>query len=68
MTTITPSRLEELAELERDAWSDYRESLRDLAGRDYEETEAVSWDDLQRTLADLAAERGELAEPPASAR
>jgi capsid protein len=60
MTTITPDRLEELAELEREAWTDYRESLRDLQGRDYEVTEAASWDDLQRTLAEVAAERGEL--------
>jgi hypothetical protein len=59
MTTITPDRLEELAELEREAWTDYRESLRDLLGRDYEVTEAASWDDLQRTLADVAAERAE---------
>ena len=59
MTTITPDRLEELAELEREAWTDYRESLRDLEGRDYEEAEAASWEDLQRTLAEVAAERAE---------
>jgi hypothetical protein len=57
MTTITPDRLEELAELEREAWIDYRESLRDLQGRDYEETEASSWEELQRTLAEVSAER-----------
>ncbi len=60
MTTITPSRLEALAELERDAWSDYRECLRDLAGREYEVAEDVSWDELQRALAEVAAERAEL--------
>lgn len=60
MTTITPDKLEELAELEREAWTEYRESLRDLQGRDYEVTEAASWDELQRTLADVAAERAEL--------
>ena len=59
MTTITPDRLEELAELEREAWIDYRESLRDLAGRDYEVAEAASWEELQRTLSDVAAERGD---------
>ena len=57
MTTITPDRLEELAELEREAWTDYRESLRDLQGRDYEEAEAASWEELQRTLTEVAAER-----------
>ncbi len=59
MTTTTPDRLEELAELEREAWSDYRESLRDLDGRAYDEAEAASWEELQRTLAEVAAERAE---------
>ena len=57
MTTITPDRLEELAELEREAWTEYRESLRDLGGRDYEEAEAASWDELQKILVEVAAER-----------
>jgi hypothetical protein len=60
MTTIAPNRLEELAELEREAWSEYRESLRDLEGRDYEIAEASSWEDLQKTLAEVTAERSEL--------
>ena len=68
MTTITPNRLDELAEIEREAWSDYRESLRDLAGRTYENTEAASWDDLQRTLAEIEAERTELTGEPRPAR
>jgi hypothetical protein len=59
MTTVTPDRLEELAELEREAWIEYRESLRDLEGRDYEEAEATSWDELQRILAEVAAERAD---------
>lgn len=59
MTTTTPDRLDELAELEREAWSDYRESLRGLEGRDYEEAESASWDELQRLLAEVAAERAE---------
>lgn len=57
MTTITPDKLEELAELEREAWADYRENLRDLQGREYEVTEAASWEELQRALAGVAAER-----------
>jgi hypothetical protein len=60
MTTITPDRLEELAELERIAWADYRDGLRDLQGREYEQAEATSWDELQDLLADVAAERAEL--------
>ena len=57
MTTITPDRLDELAELEREAWTEYRESLRDLDGRDYEEAEAASWDELQKILSEVEAER-----------
>lgn len=60
MTTITPNRLLELAEFERDAWAEYRECLRDLEGRDYEVAEASSWEDLQKALAEVAAERSEL--------
>lgn len=61
MTTIAPNRLEELAELEREAWSAYREGLRDLDGRAYEEAEAAGWDELQRRLAELEAQRAALA-------
>lgn len=67
MTTMTPNRLEELAELERTAWADYSEGLRDLQGRDYEQAEAASWDELQGLLAEVAAERAEIAaEVPAA--
>jgi hypothetical protein len=61
MTTITPDRLEELAELEREAWSDYRESLRDLEGRDYDEAEPASWQELQKILEEVEAERSSTA-------
>ena len=57
MTTITPDRIEELDELEREAWAEYRESLRDLDGRAYEVTEAASWEELQKMLAEIEAER-----------
>ena len=57
MTTITPDRLDELAELEREAWTEYRESLRDLDGRHYEEAEAASWEELQKVLTEVEAER-----------
>jgi hypothetical protein len=60
MSTITPDRLHELADLEREAWIEYRESLRDLEGREYDAAEAASWDDLQRALAEVSAERAEL--------
>ena len=40
---------------EREAWKAYRESLRDLAGADYEEAERASWNRLQETLRALSA-------------
>jgi hypothetical protein len=39
----------------REAWDAYRESLRDLQGRDYEEAERSSWERLQRELEAIAA-------------
>jgi hypothetical protein len=53
-------RLEEIEECERDAWRDYRDGLRDLAGRDYEDAEDDAWERLQLQLRDLAAERADL--------
>ena len=63
MTTYTPTRLDELDDLERLAWSAYRESLRDLDGRDYDLAELLSWDELQRTLVEVQTERAALAAP-----
>ncbi len=60
MTTYAPDRLAELAELEREAWTAYRESLRGLEGREYDEAEAGAWDALQDDLADVAVERAAL--------
>lgn len=53
-------RLEELEESERHAWREYRDSLRDLAGRDYEDAEDASWDRLQDQLRAVADERAEV--------
>lgn len=39
----------------REAWDAYRESLRDLAGRDYEDAERSSWERLERALEAIAA-------------
>jgi hypothetical protein len=43
---------------ERQAWDAYRDSLRDLDGDDYEETERISWERLQRALSDLEVPGG----------
>ena len=61
----------ELDERTRRAWTAYRESLRDLSGRDYDQAEGRSWARLQRKLKELDDERAALAgegEPPAVKR
>jgi hypothetical protein len=68
MTTFTPDqdrgkKLRELGERTRRAWTAYRESLRDLDGKAYEEAEGRSWERLQRKLKELDDQRVELAEP-----
>ena len=57
-----PSR--ELTERTQRAWGAYRESLRDLAGRDYEETERRAWDRLQRKLQEVEEQRAQLSATP----
>jgi hypothetical protein len=62
MPTFTPNRiqarqLKELDERRARAWGAYRDGLRDLQGRDYEEAERRSWDRLQRKLKELDDQR-----------
>jgi len=54
-------RLSELDERTLRAWTAYRESLRDLSGRDYDEAEDRSWARLQSELEQLDGERAALA-------
>ena len=51
------SKLSELDERTHRAWKAYRDSLRDLSGRDYDEAEHRSWERLQRKLAQVEDER-----------
>jgi hypothetical protein len=46
----TTRRETEQQAAEREAWEAYRESLRDLEGREYELAENASWQRLQRAL------------------
>jgi len=50
-------RLADIEQRERQAWDAYTDSLRGLAGRDYEEAEDESWDRLQKRLRELDDER-----------
>ncbi|MDX6667587.1 MAG: hypothetical protein QOK04_967 [Solirubrobacteraceae bacterium] len=65
MTISAPKRDEtakrtELDERTRRAWTTYRDSLRDLSGKDYDDAERRSWDRLQRKLTELEGERAQL--------
>jgi hypothetical protein len=53
--------LEEIDERTLHAWTAYRDSLRDLTGREYDEAEHRSWERLQRKLRQLEQCRVELA-------
>ncbi|MGZ6697822.1 MAG: hypothetical protein ACXVFL_19575 [Solirubrobacteraceae bacterium] len=55
MTTSATQQGTDRTIAEREAWEAYRESLRDLAGVDYEEAERISWARLQETLRQLSA-------------
>jgi hypothetical protein len=57
MTTYAPNLEEELREREREAWSRYSASLRELEGRDYEDAETEAWAELQRDLRAIDAAR-----------
>jgi hypothetical protein len=41
---------------EQAAWTTYRDDLRELEGREYEDAEDASWDRLQRRLREIADE------------
>ena len=65
MTTATPRpdealTLEDIEEGTLDAWTAYRDSLRELTGREYDEAEHRSWERLQRKLRQLEHRRAEL--------
>jgi hypothetical protein len=55
MTTSATQQGTDRTIAEREAWEAYRESLRDLQGAYYEETESASWARLQGALRDLYA-------------
>jgi hypothetical protein len=54
MTATAPRQDNARTIAEREAWDRYRDSLRDLEGREYEDAEGRSWDRLQRRLDEIA--------------
>jgi signal transduction histidine kinase len=53
----TDRQLRELDERTRTAWEDYRTSISQLSGSEYEEMELASWERLQEALHKVAGER-----------
>lgn len=64
----TDRQLEELAERERDAWTAYRDELRGLVGRHYDDAEEEAWEELQDVLRELSQRRTRLMLPLAPPR
>ena len=64
MSTIAcrTDKLRQLDNDERQAWSSYREALRELAGEEYEQAEHESWQQLQRKLRSVERRRRTLAQ------
>jgi hypothetical protein len=67
MTTFAPNptqedRLRELDQRKQRAWAQYRKTLHELTGKEYEEAEHRCWERLQRKLGGLERERAELLE------
>jgi signal transduction histidine kinase len=56
----TDRQLRELDDRTRTAWQDYRSSITELAGVEYEDAELISWERLQHALHDVAEERQRL--------
>lgn len=56
----TDRQLRELDVRTRTAWEDYRSSISELAGPEYEDAELISWERLQHELHELSAERQRL--------
>lgn len=56
MTTTAPRHhASGTDERTRVAWTVYRDTLRDLEGRDYDDAEDQAWEALQRELRSIAA-------------
>jgi hypothetical protein len=55
MTATAPRQDRSRPGAEEAAWARYRDDLRELEGREYEDAEDASWDRLQRRLREIAA-------------
>jgi hypothetical protein len=53
MTATAPRQDSERLGAEQEAWSRYRDDLRELQGRQYEDAEDRSWERLQERLREI---------------
>jgi hypothetical protein len=58
MTATAPRQDSARVRAEQAAWDRYRDDLRELQGREYEDAEDHSWRLLQERLRDIAREHG----------
>ena len=56
MTATAPRQDSARMDAEQEAWDRYRDDLRELQGREYEDAEDRSWELLQRRLREIAAD------------
>jgi hypothetical protein len=54
MTATAPRQENQRTTAEQRAWDRYRDDLRDLEGREYEDAEDRSWERLQKRLGEIA--------------
>ena len=54
MTATAPRQESDRPAAEQAAWARYRDDLRELEGREYEDAEGESWERLQRRLREIA--------------
>jgi hypothetical protein len=59
MTATSPRQDSERESAELEAWTRYRNDLRELEGREYEDAEDESWERLQRRLREIARDHEE---------
>jgi len=59
MTATAPRQDSARPDAEQEAWDRYRDDLRELEGREYEDAEDRSWERLQRRLSEIAREHGD---------
>jgi len=56
MTATAPRQDSARPRAEQEAWYQYRDDLRELQGREYEDAEDRSWERLQERLREIARE------------